>query len=306
MEQLKLSMDSYSVSVVIPVFNDCASLNRCLESLQNQTYPEELDEVIVVNNENNRGIEGLISRFERTVLTNEAVPTPGAARNKGISLAKGVILAFTDADCVPAADWIEKGVKNLVSTAGCGLVAGRVHIFYKNPSRPTMVELFDREFGFDQKRYLHEMRFAATANAFAIREIVEKIGKFDPLLKSAEDQELSYLILLPGYKHVYADDTIVFHPARRSFRSLYMKTVRIIGGLHDLKKKRGNSFMRGIFENKKPETLIRLQRIVCGKSINNFRDRIKLFVVFLFVEAVSFYERARLFLGMKSRGWREF
>jgi glycosyltransferase involved in cell wall biosynthesis len=46
------------ISVIIPVFNDAEPLKTCLEALENQTYPKDLYEVIVIDNASDENIEG--------------------------------------------------------------------------------------------------------------------------------------------------------------------------------------------------------------------------------------------------------
>ncbi len=93
------------VSVVIPVFDDPDRLRTCLQALEHQTYPKPRYEVIVVDNGSARSVPPLVGQFGQARATYEMVPGANAARNRGISLARGEILAFTDADCVPARDW---------------------------------------------------------------------------------------------------------------------------------------------------------------------------------------------------------
>ncbi|MBO1348747.1 MAG: glycosyltransferase family 2 protein [Hormoscilla sp. GUM202] len=103
------------VSVIIPVYNDAEPLRTCLECLENQTYPKESYEVIVVDNASQSDTASVVNEFSQAMITYEKKPGSYAARNKGISVAKGEIIAFTDADCIPAADWIEKGVEKEVA-----------------------------------------------------------------------------------------------------------------------------------------------------------------------------------------------
>lgn len=97
------------VSVIIPVLNDSERLKLCLEALEHQTYPKKLYEVIVVDNGSDQSIGSVVSKFTQATATAESHPGSYVARNKGILIAQGDIIAFTDADCIPALDWIEKG-----------------------------------------------------------------------------------------------------------------------------------------------------------------------------------------------------
>jgi len=38
---------------------------------------------------------------------------------------------------------LRKGVANLLRVSNCGLVAGKVEVFFNNPNQPTAVELYD-------------------------------------------------------------------------------------------------------------------------------------------------------------------
>lgn len=92
------------VSVVIPVFNDAERLEMCLRALEDQTYPADRYEVILVDNGSDASMEGLAAGFAGTRVAYEDRPGSYAARNKGVSLARGEVVAFTDSDCVPYRD----------------------------------------------------------------------------------------------------------------------------------------------------------------------------------------------------------
>src|SRR5688572_22754402 len=152
------------VSVIIPVLNDGDRLHRCLAALEEQTYPGDRFEVIVVDNGSKHDPAEIVAEFPHAKLAREAKPSSYAARNVGIALAKGDILAFTDSDCVPTKQWLEAGVAALTSSPDCGMVAGAVEVFCKDEQNPTAVELFERVSAFPQERYLREYHYGVTAN----------------------------------------------------------------------------------------------------------------------------------------------
>ena len=100
------------VTVIVPLYNDSELLRYCLSSLCLQTYPQERYEVIVVDNGSDENIQPLIKEFSDIKFFKEERPGSYSARNSGILHANGEILAFTDSDCNPSRDWIEKGVKS--------------------------------------------------------------------------------------------------------------------------------------------------------------------------------------------------
>jgi glycosyltransferase involved in cell wall biosynthesis len=231
-------MDSPSnpfVSVIIPVFNDSERLKICLEALENQTYPKTLYEVIVVDNgsDKDQNIKEVVAQFSHGIATYEGTPGSYAARNKGISLAKGEVIAFTDADCIPAPDWIEKGVKTLLQVPNCGMVAGKIEIFVRNPNQLTIVELYEKATSFQQKKYIEKHKFGTTANVFTFKDVIERVGLFDGNLKSSGDFEWGRRVASLGYPQIYADEACVAHPARYSFAQLYKKSIRVAGGIYE-------------------------------------------------------------------------
>jgi glycosyltransferase involved in cell wall biosynthesis len=234
------------VSVIIPVFNDGDRLKICLDALENQTYPTSLYEVIVVDNGSDpeENIEGIAAQFGQAIAKSETAPGSYAARNKGISLAKGEVIAFTDADCIPHPDWIANGVKHLLRSHNCGLVAGKIEIFFKNPNRVTPVELYESITAFPQKQLLEKRRYGATANLFTFKKVIEQIGCFNPNLKSNGDVDWGKRVFACGYNQVYAEDACVQHPARHSFGQLYKRTIRLAGGVYDLQKQKNHSVLK--------------------------------------------------------------
>src|SRR5690606_20439025 len=168
------------VSVIIPVYNDPARLRLCLEALDRQSYPADRYEVLVVDNGSEPPVRDVLAevlaRRPHVRLLEEARPGSYAARNLGISEARGDILAFTDSDCIPEARWIEEGVRALRNLPDGGLVGGRIEVFAADPARPRAVELYEMAVAFDQRKNIEVRRFAVTANAFTTRGVVERIG----------------------------------------------------------------------------------------------------------------------------------
>lgn len=129
------------VSVIIPVLDDPVRLALCLQALEDQTYAADRYEVIVVDNGSVSDLAPVVVAFAHAQLAVEPRRGSYAARNMGIGLARGEVLAFTDSDCIPQPDWLEAGVARLMGAAGCGLVGGRVAIFARDERRPSAAEL---------------------------------------------------------------------------------------------------------------------------------------------------------------------
>ena len=290
------------VSVIIPVHDDPWQLKRCLRALEDQTYPKSSYEVIVVDNGSSESIEPVVNGFGHALATHEGRPGSYAARNRGLSVARGEVIAFTDSDCVPAPDWIERGVANLLVAAGCGLVAGKVEIFFKDPRRPTAIELYESITAFPQKRYVEVRKYGATANLFTYKSVFEDVGPFDDELRSGGDYEWGRRVFSSGYGQVYADDVRVAHPARRSFSQLRGKIVRVAGG-HRFSRKDADPLRFDV------ELLARMLppirgalRVFSDKRLGGTGTRIKVVLVMCLVRYLQVWERLRLRLRGKLEG----
>ena len=228
-------MNQPMVSVIIPVFNDRDRLSQCLRALEQQTYLSDSYEVIVVDNGSKQSIEDIVELFPHATATDESQPGSYAARNRGLSLAQGEILAFTDADCIPASDWLEQGVKALVSDAQSHLVGGKIELFFRDPQNLTPVELYEKLTAFPQKRHIQKNNFTPTANLFTYRSLFGELGNFNAQLKSNGDREWCHRVFEQGYQLAYAEQAVVMHPARHSLAEIYRKHLRIVGGQEQVK-----------------------------------------------------------------------
>lgn len=297
------NLPSLFVSVIVPVFNDSERLKICLEAIQAQTYLKSLYEVIVVDNSSDEDIKSIINHFTQVVVTFESCPGSYVARNKGISVAKGDVLAFTDADCIPAPNWLEKGVANLLSTPRCGLVAGKIEFFFKDPDRPTAVELYDAYMiGLPQQKFIEKWRYGATANLFTFKHVVEDVGCFDSKLKSSGDKEWGQRVFAAGYTQIYADDTCIAHPARYFLSQLHKKLTRLTGGKQDLKKRRGyqfRDFIKDLAKNLRPP-LGAYFRIWSDERLKGSKQKIQITSVMLLIRYLGAWELVRLQFGGKS------
>jgi glycosyltransferase involved in cell wall biosynthesis len=292
------------VSIIVPVFNDVERLKLCLQALERQTYPPHLYETIVVDNGSDPELDiaGVVAEF-RAIATFEQTPGSYAARNRGISIATGSIIAFTDADCIPSQNWIERGVENLRRSPDCGLVAGKIEIFCKDPERPTAVELYEYLTAFPQQKLVEQRHFGATANMFTFREIFEKVGRFKSNLKSRGDLEWGQRVYASGYQQIYAADVCVKHPARHSFEELYLRTVRMAGGQYDLINSCDVDPLNQIF--------LYLNSLICDlipplmfmvtiwrdDRLTNHQQKIQVWRAIVFVRYVSAGEKLRLKFG---------
>lgn len=191
------------VSFIIPAYNAEATIKLCLESILTQTFPRDLYEVIVVNNNSNDKTSEIVSTFPEVLTLNEKQQGRSYARNCGAKAARGEFLAFVDADVILHPQWLKSILKDFSDDIGAS----------QGPIRPS------RKMG---SRSLNDYRYRAaqesTKGTFLLLSLdykespminsaaclyrkaaFEKAGGFDTGLTRHEDIDLSKRVLLNGY-----------------------------------------------------------------------------------------------------------
>ncbi|PZR66075.1 MAG: glycosyl transferase family 2, partial [Solirubrobacterales bacterium] len=116
-------MDSApAISVVIPARDAAETLPRALEAVARQEGAPAY-EVIVVDDGSRDETAAIAHDLGARVISADG-GGPASARNAGVAEARGGLLAFTDADCVPTPGWLAAGAEALA--LGAELVQGRV------------------------------------------------------------------------------------------------------------------------------------------------------------------------------------
>jgi glycosyltransferase involved in cell wall biosynthesis len=222
-----MKIQSPKVSIIIPAHNAEKTIKICLEALQNQTVSRDSYEIIVVDDGSTDNTWDQVSTFKDVRLLKQQKAGPSAARNLGVNHALGEILLFTDDDCQPVDDWIERmtapfqegeivGVKGTYLTRQRELVAHFVQLEFEDK--------YDR---MAQDEYID---FIDTYSAGYRKDVLLANNGFDTTfpVASTEDQELSFRLARQGYKMVFEPDAKVYHLCHpRNIREYWGKKFNI-------------------------------------------------------------------------------
>ncbi len=111
-------MDKPLVTIIIPFYNEERLLQRAIESAINQTYPKI--QILLINDgstDNSKEIaKSFDSKYKNIELVNTINQGLGAARNRGVNLAKGAFITFLDADDALCMEMVDKMVNALLDT----------------------------------------------------------------------------------------------------------------------------------------------------------------------------------------------
>jgi glycosyltransferase involved in cell wall biosynthesis len=155
------------VSVVVPAHDAEATIGRTLDAIAAQELDGEFDVVVVDDGSADRTAEVAGTHpLAPQVLRNPDPRGPGSARNRGVAATSAPVIAFTDADCFPAPDWLQHALEAI---DGVDLVQGAVL-----PDPAVDRGPFDRTVIVTEERGLYE-----TANLIVRRDLFEEIGGFE-------------------------------------------------------------------------------------------------------------------------------
>jgi glycosyltransferase involved in cell wall biosynthesis len=208
-----------AVTVVVPVYDGERTIAACLEALLAQDFAGPV-ELVVVDNRSTDATRQIVARYPVRLLEERRLQSSYAARNLGVARSLGRILAFTDADCEPAPDWLTRLTRALAADDACG-VAGRIE---PRRTAASAVERYQAGRALRAERaFAHPvLPFAQTANAAFPREVFERVGGFDPGLVFGGDLDFSWRVQrATGRTLAYAPDALVRHRHRTTYRGLF-------------------------------------------------------------------------------------
>ncbi|HDR72679.1 MAG TPA: glycosyltransferase [Methanoculleus sp.] len=191
------------ISVIVPTYNEEENIERCLASLSTQTLPRETYEIIVVDgNSQDRTRELAEPYADRVVIqTSEKV---GGARNDGAKLARGTIIATTDADCIIPENWLEEIQRSFSRDEGIVQLYG-----YVSPIEPGLNHQLSLHFAnlFSRVGYLTgTMYYTLGCNTAFDREAFFAAGMYrcidagDDLEIARRMKQLGRVVLNPAMK----------------------------------------------------------------------------------------------------------
>jgi GT2 family glycosyltransferase len=226
-----MTVNSPSISVVVTTCEGNTTLVRCINSILACGYQDV--EIIVVDNRPQTSsaaavLEEHFANDARVRYARETRPGLSYARNAGLRLAEGEIVAFTDDDVVVDENWLRAIAQAFVPGVGCvtGLI---MPLAIETPAQA----LFERFAGFGKglERRCFELAdsgedrlfpyapgaFGSGANTALRKSLAERLGGFDVKLgtgtiaRGGEDLDLYIRLLLAGEKIVYEPAALLYH-----------------------------------------------------------------------------------------------
>jgi glycosyltransferase involved in cell wall biosynthesis len=233
---------SLDASIIIPTYNRCDTLLRCLAALDVQTVDRARFEVIVVDDGSTDGTESrLQSRIAHQTLRyfRQDNSGPARARNLGLRVATGDVVVFIGDDILPTPHWLEMHLAQHAREhderlAVLGLVEWGEDIcptpLMETPGLGANFEYDLIDTGKADPANL-PYSFFYTSNVSVRRQFLLENGLFfdeDFCYAMGEDGELAYRMQLAGMRLVYVASALAYHEHRLSFDQICRRR-RIMG-----------------------------------------------------------------------------
>ncbi len=229
------------VSIIIPCYNEQATIRLLLEALREQTFPRADMEVLISDGMSTDNTRAEIVAFQKDFpdlavrVVDNALRSIPSAVNRAIELARGEIFVRLDAHSKPYPDYVAKCVQALEEKRGDN-VGG---VWEIHPGADTWIAksiavAAAHKLGVGDALYRHA-KVAAEVDTVPFgsfrRELIERVGAFDESLLTNEDYEFNARIrkaggriwLDPAIRSIYYARSTLLELARQYWRYGYWK-----------------------------------------------------------------------------------
>ncbi|HYB41047.1 MAG TPA: glycosyltransferase [Candidatus Methylomirabilis sp.] len=213
------------VSVIVPTRDRPGPLAACLAALA-EGFPAHA-ETIVVSDGGAQDLRPVVAPFvERLRLRLLAIEHagPAAARNRGLELACGDIVAFTDDDCRPHPGWVATlagGVSLSPPRAVGGTTLNGLPGSVYADTEQLVLNLLSRH----DRAVTRRERLLPSNNLAFPREPLRRLGGFDERFRTAEDRELCRRWASAGFALGRVPAAVVEHDSQLDLRRFVRKFV---------------------------------------------------------------------------------
>lgn len=217
---------SPAISLILPIRNEAAYIERCLSAILAQDYPGEI-EILVVDGISTDDTRATLQKF---ILHNSSfilLDNPGKIVPSGINIAlrqaKGEIIIRVDGHTLIAPDYVRQCVEVLQRTKADN-VGGRMNAIGTSTFGKAVALATSTPFGIGGGRFHFSEKEEWVDTVYMgawPRQVFEKIGLFDEELVRDQDDEFNYRLRAAGGKILLSPDIQSEYTVRSTPRALW-------------------------------------------------------------------------------------
>lgn len=205
-----ITLGTCDISVIVPTLNEEKYISKCLNSLKNQDFKGGYEVIVVDGGSFDRTMEVAKSLADKTVLLPKA--PVGAARNLGVKIAKGDVVAFIDADTIASDQWLNNIQEAFASFDRPVGVTGPT-LTYEGGKLDRLAYKIATEW-IQKLSLLMGIPHVAGFNCAYLKEPFLKCGGFDENKRLSEDLVLSLKMRSEG-RIIYNKNVLAYTSLRR-------------------------------------------------------------------------------------------
>ena len=198
-----------TISVIIPAWNRAREVCRAIDSALAQTLPPL--EVIVVDDGSTDETPEVLARYgDRIRVVRQSNQGVAAARNAGIAVARGELLAFLDSDDV----WLPRKLELQVARLDADPELGLVHCGVDFEGIGVNLDGMEGSVATEMLRLERSVIVTHGSGVMVPRRVVEEVGRFDARMRVSEDWDFCYRVAT-RYRIGFVAEALV-HQARHA------------------------------------------------------------------------------------------
>ena len=221
-------MEQYkpSVSVIMPVRNSGDHLNKCVESILNQTY-ESIDEIILGVGPSDDGTHKIAAELESAEARIKVISNPSgrtaSALNAAASIATGRYLVRVDSHCKLEKNYVQQAIRTIQRTEAAN-VGGVQKAEGRSMLERSIATAMTSKFGVGNSRF-HYGGVEGPSDTVYLgvydSEIFHRLGGFNETLIRNQDYELNIRIRETGNTVWFDPNLVVRYTPRSSIPALF-------------------------------------------------------------------------------------
>ena len=212
------------VTFYIPTFNAQNTIELCINSVRNQTYP--VDEIIIINDNSTDNTKEILSKYDDlSIINNNQNLGLGYNRNLGIQSSSNEIIASIDSDVELDKKWLENIIINLKKNniVMCG--GNMIEKYTNNKVNAWREKYYNQSWG---KTDILNPAFLYGCNTILLKSYWKKTDGYDENLKTnGEDIDFCKQLKSIGDINLYySSDSLCYHLQDDSILSLSKRVWR--------------------------------------------------------------------------------